>query len=161
MKRIFGLNIKYLLLALICMIALVFIGVSINHQMLEKWQPDQSITGTWIGSGETRQFGNLESIEIMMTIDESGIVSGTVGEALLEECVIKLNRNDFERFINVKNDYIIREGKVSGMINSRDDIAYRDISMPFNIIDDTIKAVEKIQNGLVRNPRESAGVLLL
>lgn len=138
MKKRIGLNIKYLLIGFICMLVLVFIGVTINHRILEKWQPDQSIVGTWIGTGETREFGKVEKVEVTIIIDESGTVNGTVGEALLEECVIKLNRNDFERFVNVKTDYIIQDGYIDGTIMSGDELTYRNITMPFNIQDDVI-----------------------
>jgi len=139
MKKNDGLKIKQcLVVGFICMLALVFIGVTINHRMLAKWQPDQSIVGTWVGSGETRKFGELEKINVVISIDESGNVTGMVGEALLEECVIKLNRNEFERFINIKNDYIIKNGHIIGTIKVEDDIAYRDITIPFDIHDDTI-----------------------
>lgn len=139
MKKIVGLNIKHLVAGFICCLALVFIGVTINHRILEKWQPNQNLIGTWTGSGETRKFGELEKIDIEITIDESGVVKGLVGEALLEECVIRLNRNDFERFIKVKNDYILKDGHISGFIKSGDDIGTRNITMPFNIQDDTIE----------------------
>ena len=138
MKKITGLKIKQFVVVFMCMLALVFIGVTVNHRILEKWQPDQSVIGTWIGSGETRKFGELEKINVVITIDESGAVTGMVGEALLEECVVKLNRNDFERFINVKNDYIIKDGHISGAIKAEDDTVYRDISMPFDIKEDSI-----------------------
>ncbi len=138
MKKIIGLDIKYIFIGVIGMLVLVFVGVTINRQILDRWQPDQDIIGTWSGSGETRKFGELEKINVVITIDKSGSVKGVVGDALLEDCVIKLNRNDFERFINVKNDYIIKGGHLSGLINRDDDVAYRDITIPFDIQDDTI-----------------------
>ena len=139
MKRTIGLNIKYLLLGLICMLVLVFVGVTINHRMLAKWQPDPKIVGTWIGSGESGKFGEKEKIKVSITIDETGLVNGKVGEASLEASYMRQHRNDFERFIHVKNDYIIQEGHISGKINAEDDIAYRDITIPFNIQEGIIK----------------------
>ncbi len=138
MKKRVELNIKFLLIGFICMSVLVFVGVTVNHKRLESWTPDMSIVGTWTGTGETRQFGELEKIKVKIRIDKSGAVKGTVGEAALEECVIKLNRNDFERFINVKNDYSIGEGHLEGAVTSEDKLTYRNIMMPFNIEEDTI-----------------------
>lgn len=139
MKKRIELNIKFLLIGFICMSGLVFVGVTVNHKILESWTPDISIVGTWTGTGETRQFGELEKIQVKITIDKSGAVKGMVGEATLEECVIKLNRNTFERFLNVKTDYSIGGGHIEGAVTSKDKLTYRNIMMPFNIEEDTIE----------------------
>ena len=56
-------------------------------------------------------FYNRESIYYHkeITVQKDGTVTGTVGEAKIVGCQISLNRNDFERYIKVKTDYIIKK----------------------------------------------------
>lgn len=138
MKKIVGIQVKHLLVVFFATIVLVFMGVSVNRQILERWTPEQTIVGTWTGVGETRGFGDLEEIEVRLVISESGSVSGSVGDAQIEDCDIKLNRNAFERFLRVKTDYIINDGYLQGQISDRDELSDRDISMPFNITDNVM-----------------------
>ncbi len=138
MKKLFEVKIKYIMIGLLCSLVLIYVGVTINQQLMDKWQPDESIVGTWSGQGETRKFGELEDIEVTISIDEKGRVTGTIGDAFIEECTIDLNRNDFERFLGIKNDYIIHEGYIKGKITSNDELTYRDISIPFDIEDDVL-----------------------
>ena len=58
MKKIMGIRGKYLLFCFMGILCIVFIGVTINNQILEKWNPDQSIVGRWTGTGETSEFGD-------------------------------------------------------------------------------------------------------
>ena len=133
MKKLFGVNIKHIIIGLICILVLIYVGVTINKRLMDKWQPDGSIVGTWSGFGETRKFGKLENIEVTINIDEKGNVTGTIGDAFIEECTIDLNRNDFERLLRIKSDYIIHGGYINGKITFNDELIYRDISIPFDI----------------------------
>jgi len=138
MKKIFGVNIKHIMIGFICTIVLIYVGVTINQHNMAKWQPDGNIVGTWSGHGETRKFGELEHIAVTINIDEKGIVTGTIGDAFIEDCTIDLNRNDFERLLKIKADYIIHEGYISGKITSSDELTYRNISIPFSIKEDVL-----------------------
>ncbi len=138
MKKLFGVNIKHIIIGLICILVLIYVGVTINQRLMDKWQPGGSIVGIWSGLGETREFGELEHIEVTISIDEKGIVTGTIGDAFIEECTIDLNRNDFERLLRIKTDYIIHEGYINGKITSNDELTYRNISIPFNIEEDVL-----------------------
>ncbi len=133
MKKLFGVNIKHIMIGLIGILVLIYVGVTINQRIMDKWQPDDSIVGVWSGQGETRKFGELENIDVTINIDEKGVVTGTIGDAFIEECTIDLNRNDFERLLRIKSDYIIHEGYIKGKITSNDELTDRNISIPFSI----------------------------
>lgn len=140
-RKLFGIRIQYILLGVIAMIMFIVIGVLYNQNTMSKWQPNEKIIGTWIGNAKINAGFKIiqDRIDIQITVYEDGTVTGTIGNAKLLGCKMSLNRNNFERFINVKTDYIISGGYLEGKIVPKDTLDYRDISMPFNIEAGTIK----------------------
>lgn len=121
----------------------IIISVECQRRSLADWTPPESLTGKWTGQSEVfASFKKGESpsedaedwIDIKVVVGAGGLVNGRVGEAELVDCTLKQNRNDFERMIGIKTDYVIACGLEKGIVQS--DVAERrDISMPFNLID--------------------------
>lgn len=146
-KRILGIRIKNIFIGILLIIALIVSAVQINSNRLAKWKPTEEMVGTWVGNTEIiADFKKDESPSsnpedwflLTIIIHPDGRVTGTMGDAVLEDCKINLNRNDFERAINVKTDYIISEGYLNGSICVDDSVDIREISFPFNIKENEI-----------------------
>jgi hypothetical protein len=132
--RLFGIKFRYFFLGFLVTLALVCAGVLYQQSVQEKWKPTSDIMGSWSGVG--RLSGTDEAfIEIQITIDQEGNVEGYFGEAKFTGGQFLLNRNDFERFIRVKTDYVISDGILEGSVwdheNAED--AQRETSMPITI----------------------------
>ncbi len=117
-------------------------GVLWNRFSMTKWEPTKSQIGKWSGTGELHldyqvtPYKNEDS-EIVLEIHKNGNVSGTLGDSQLIECKITLNRVRFERFLQIKTDYIIK-GYIDSKINEHDELFMRKISIPCNIDDNVL-----------------------
>ena len=74
-------------------------------------------------------------ITIDLTIHDDGTVTGTVGDAQLVDCVLKKNRGELGRQLNLATDYIIMDGYLSGAIVPEDEEPEKELTIPFNIVD--------------------------
>ena len=115
---------------------------------------DASLVGAWHGQckiGLPVVFNpnqipeNVErtytTVDLDITIHEDASVEGTLGEATLEECVLKLNRGDLGRALNMASDYIITDGYLSGPIVSGEDAEERkEFTIPFDLVDGHIQS---------------------
>lgn len=147
-KKIISTKLAYILICIATITLLLIVGVLYNKSIMAKWEPDETIIGLWSGNGKSHidlpsdnseeYINTYTEVEIMIIIHEDGTVTGSVGDATLTECHITLNRTDFERSIHFKTDYIIK-GQLQDAIVVGDAISYRDITIPFNIEDDTLK----------------------
>jgi hypothetical protein len=124
-------------LFLVVSLVLIYISVNINRNVLDKYKPGDDLVGVWRGSSErfNSSNGNIkkESIDIEFIVKKNGDVSGMVGQLTIINCKLKKNRNNFEKFLNIKTDYIICNGQIKGKINDNDSKNLRDLSIPFNI----------------------------
>ena len=76
------------------------------------------------------------TVDIDITIHEDASVTGTVGGAELKDCVLKRNRGDLGRSLNVASDYIIMDGYLDGPVIPGDEELRKDFTIPFNLVDD-------------------------
>jgi hypothetical protein len=136
------------IILLVIIFAIMSISVTINRRLLDDWNPPDSLVGKWEGSSEVFapfKIGESPSeypedwINIEISIDPAGGVTGNVGHAEFVGCVVKQNRNWFERFIGIKNDYVIRDCYIKNGIVQADTIDKREISIPFNVTGNEIK----------------------
>ena len=125
-KRILGLDLRLVLLAVVLPLVITPLSVAHNQRALEEWLPTAELVGTW--SGETE-----EGLAILLEINADGSVEGRVGEAVMDGNRIALNRNSFERKINIQTDYIIKGGTLNGKLPGDDSTRERAISLPFNL----------------------------
>lgn len=74
-------------------------------------------------------------IAIDLIIHNDGTVTGTVGDAELVDCVLKQNRGELGRQLNMATDYIIMDGYLSGAIVPEDEEPEKSLTIPFNLVD--------------------------
>ena len=118
---------------------------------------DPSLSGTWHGECEISLpvvFDPSElpdsvertrtTVALNITIHEDATVEGTVGEATLEESVLKRNRGELGRSLNTASDYIIIDGHLSGpIVSGEDENDVKSFTIPFDLVDG------RIQGGLM------------
>jgi hypothetical protein len=126
------------------MAILVPASVLFNRHRLNNSPLPEVIAGTWTGQveiftdfkkGKSPSPYSEDWIKIEITIDKTGHAIGYIGDAELAECQVKLNRNWFERYLNIKTDFYIQEATLNDQISPLDTVHLRKISIPFNIID--------------------------
>jgi hypothetical protein len=114
---------------------------------------DESLMGSWYGHCEiglpvvfdpTQLPANVErtqtTVDFELTIHEDATVQGRLGEATLQDCVLKQNRTDLGRALNLETDYIVIDGYLSGLIvSSQDEDEHKDFTIPFNLEDGRVQ----------------------
>ena len=78
-------------------------------------------------------------VDIDITIHEDASLTGTVGGAQLKNSVLKRNRGDLGRRLNVATDYIIMDGYLDGPVIPGDEELLKDFTIPFNLVDGRMK----------------------
>ena len=112
------------------------------------WNPPDALVGTW--SGQTEIFAPFKKSPypskasedwtcIQIQIHADGSVDGQVGEALFVGCKVRSNRGWLGRKLNVKTDYIICDGALTGAIVSTDKETKKYFTIPFNVVDGKLK----------------------
>lgn len=133
---------------LLFLFLLISLSVAYNRSLINNWNPPESLVGEW--SGQSEVFAPFKKgqppsvdpedwINIQIAIEADGKVTGKIGDAEFVNCTVKQNRTWFERLIGIKTDYIIGEGYLDNGIVPDDTAIKRDISIPFNISDGTLK----------------------
>lgn len=147
-KNILGIKpILIFVFLIVLALALVFISVGWNRRALDNWNAPEALQEKWTGQSEV--FAPFKKgispsefpedwINIEIVIHADGTVSGMIGQAELVNCVVKQNRNWFERLIGIKTDTIIQGGYLKGPITHEDTVLEREISIPFNWTGDEI-----------------------
>jgi hypothetical protein len=74
-------------------------------------------------------------VALDLIIHDDGTVTGTVGDAELVDCVLKQNRGELGRRLNMATDYIIMDGYLAGSIVAEDEVPEKAFTIPFNIVD--------------------------
>ena len=92
-----------------------------------EWSGQADIIVTWCSA---------PMLEVHVTIDSTGRVTGRVGDAELVDGRLRRNRGALGRWLKVKTDYII-EGKLVGPIVARDLIVRDGVKIPLNFTDST------------------------
>lgn len=80
------------------------------------------------------------TIPLDITIHTDASVTGTIGEAKLDECVLKHNRSELGRRLNMASDYIIMDGYLSGpIVLGEDENDLKTFTIPFDLVDEHIE----------------------
>jgi hypothetical protein len=80
------------------------------------------------------------TVALAITIQEDATVTGAFGEATIEESVLKRNRGELGRSLNVATDYIIMDGYLSGpIVSGADESSRKAFSIPFNVVDEHMR----------------------
>ncbi|MCB0116497.1 MAG: hypothetical protein KDD84_20505 [Caldilineaceae bacterium] len=118
---------------------------------------DPALVGTWQGTCEigvpvlfdpSQLPEGVErthqSVALTVTIHEDASVDGSLGDATFEECVLKANRNDLGRSLNIASDYIVIDGFLSGaIVPDQDETDVKNFTIPFDLVEG------KIEGGLM------------
>ena len=109
---------------------------------------DASLLGEWSGAGMVQPPITFtpsdddstrlpkQEVELHLIIRDDASVTGSVGGAELRDCVLKRNRSELGRQLNVATDYIIVDGYLDGAIIEGDEEPHKDFTIPFNIVTD-------------------------
>ncbi len=126
-------NISLVITSVLCLVVL---------SSCDEWRVPKELQGVWSGKQYLKvrledengkyQFPG-DTVTISIVVDEKGIVSGTVGDAVLQNCSIEKNRGWFGKTFNLATDYRFN-GKLIGKIFSADKTDEKEISAPFNLI---------------------------
>ena len=76
---------------------------------------------------------------VILTINADGTVNGRIGSAVFKNCSVYKNRGWLGRKLNLKTDYIIRDGSLEGKITPKDTGTNSKFTIPFKIEKDTLK----------------------
>jgi hypothetical protein len=76
-----------------------------------------------------------QDVETALQISADGKVTGRIGGAELNKCVVKPNRGWLGRWLHIKTDFIIR-GEIAGAVVPGSESGTHPINAPFNL-DDT------------------------
>lgn len=80
------------------------------------------------------------AVPLDITIHEDATVAGSFGEAILEECVLKYNRGELGRSLNIASDYVITDGYLSGpIVPGEDETDVKSFTIPFDLVDSHIQ----------------------
>lgn len=119
---------------------LLFLGGILSISCSE-WLVPLSLTGKWSAmqeitfrekiNGKYKFTNYVEKIELVVNPD--GSVTGNIGNGVFKSSKVVKNRGSFGKFINIKTDYRII-GTLEGKINSFDSKDSREISVPFNVL---------------------------
>jgi hypothetical protein len=138
----------------LCVLATFFLSVLLAACITTPIEEvDGSLVGAWHGECEIgllvvfnpKQIPEdvertYTTVDLDITIHEDANVEGALGEAILEECVLKLNRGDLGRALNMASDYIIIDGYLSGPIVSGEDAGdLKGFTIPFDLVDGHIQ----------------------
>ena len=120
----------------------------LSTQASVAWNPPDTLVGTWSDKAEV--FAPFKKspypskapedwIRIQIQIHVDGTVDGQVGDAQFVGCEVRSNRGWLGRKLNVKTDYIICDGALTGTIVSTDKETKRYFTIPFNVADGKLK----------------------
>jgi len=126
---------------------------------------DASLLGTWHGAATVRPPISFVppsddtprqpevAVSITVTIHDDARVTGAVGDAELVNCVLKYNRDELGRQLNIASDYIVIDGYLQGSIIPGDEELYKDFTIPFNVVDGHIQgSIMWLQKGKYPSP---------
>ena len=94
----------------------------VSPQMAGAWKGEAKIIVTWC---------KQKTLPIQVNILKDGTVTGTIGDATLQNGKLRKNRGAIGRKLNIKTDFII-EGKLKGAIVSAEGINRSRVKIPLN-----------------------------
>ena len=123
-------------------ISAILILFQISFAIDKKVVPD-SLIGTWQGkckvylpvSKNPKLAKENDSVSVVITIHEDGKVEGKVGAAEMVNCYFQRNRGWFGKLLNIKTDFIIKGGHLTGSLYPTDSVRVKTFTLPFNIVD--------------------------
>ena len=76
------------------------------------------------------------TVNLDLSIYEDATVAGTLGAATIEESVLKRNRSELGRALDMASDYIVTDGLLSGaIVPGEDEGEPKHFTIPFDLVD--------------------------
>ncbi len=131
----------------------LFIQLSIvltlfNFVSCKQWEVPTHLLGNWQSKQaftvRTKTDGNFvfvqapDSVLLSFTIDNTGKLTGKIGNADLVNCKVEKNRGELGRKLNLATDYVVK-GELNGSIFQNDPNPNKKISAPFNVINNKME----------------------
>jgi hypothetical protein len=114
-----------------CLIAIMSLMYPATGSSQSKATLD-SMTGVWCGSARIVVDWTVQkNLGLQLTIDQSGNVTGQVGDAQLTSGRVRTNRGPVGRMLNIKTDYII-VGRLQGPIIAAEGVTRSEVKIPVN-----------------------------
>lgn len=130
-----------------------------GYQLPGKWTGAQPITVRYSSGFMNYTFVRSEdSIQSQIQIDESGFVTGKIGNASFNEAKVKKNRGAIGRKLNLATDYVIK-GKLIGFTFAGDSIPEKEISIPLILENGYLKGDVFMNRGLGIYPMGSLNLI--
>jgi hypothetical protein len=125
---------------------LFFTTVIFTFTACSGWEIPASLPATYTGNERViiryEKDGQFifrdEYVKVSLMIDSIGHVTGMVGEATFERCNVLQNRGWISRQIGIKTDFLIK-GSLQGYTFPKDTFFNKEISIPFNLVNDELK----------------------
>jgi len=140
-------KVKSYLIALLSIILMLLLSYS-KSESATNWTPPSSIVGDWSGkhlvvvrtktNGKYNFIKSTGAVNFNLSIHLDGNVTGTLGNASFEGCMVKKNRGWIGRVLNLKTDFVIK-GNLVGAIFPDDQNKNKVISMPVDLENNTLK----------------------
>src|SRR5262245_12103714 len=93
-----------------------------------------AMAGTWAGDARIAvSWTSRRTLPVRLEILQNGCVTGTVGDATLEEGRLEANRGSLGRALHVKTDWIVR-GALTGNVIDAEGIRRDGVMLPLNWI---------------------------
>lgn len=115
----------------------------VDSSLVGEWRGDCEIglpvvfDPTQIPEGVERSHTN---VALVITIHDDASIEGRMGEATFVEAVLKQNRTELGRVLNVETDYIIADGYLSGpIVPGADETERKSFTVPFNLVEGRVQ----------------------
>lgn len=94
--------------------------------------PERIMLGTWKGSADIIvDWCQQEKLDLLLTVQPNGVVTGKIGDAILKGGKIKRNRGWLGRRLKIKTDYIIT-GSLEGPIVASENVVRSKVKIPLH-----------------------------
>jgi hypothetical protein len=115
-------------------VALVLVSAGMGHPLSAAPQIEPEMAGTWTGEARIAVNWTTErTLRVRVTIQPDGAVTGTIGDATINDGRLEPNRSSLERALHIKTDWIIR-GALEGDVIHAEQIHRDGVMVPLNFI---------------------------
>ncbi|MBC8344104.1 MAG: hypothetical protein H8E61_09000 [Bacteroidetes bacterium] len=110
---------------------------SIPKECAGTWKENVKVSIRYPADNEFR-FESHDHILLQLEISDDHKVNGSIGNASIENAELEINRGKLGKWLNIKTDYIIKNGEIKGHIVDTDPHDERNFTIPFNMKENKI-----------------------
>ena len=140
-------NKKFYLVSSIVGNEILFIVIAVILTSCSQSESPKNLVGNWIGvqSVSTRYLDNennfcfiTDSLQVLITIQNDGKVSGHIGNSKFINCSVRRNTGWLGKIFHIGTENGI-DGFLTGRFNNHDKSMVKIIKIPFTVVDSTMK----------------------